>query len=118
MSAPLVVSIPHRLGKQEALRRLKTGLSQVRTSSCGNSASRRCRQRGQTSMTGITLGRRATGPPAPGRPPVDKYRDAAAYHRPPGAATGDASRARMPREWFGVLDRGPESRYSPASFPP
>ena len=27
MSKPLVVSIPHRLGKQEATRRLKTGLS-------------------------------------------------------------------------------------------
>ena len=26
MSGPLVVSIPHRLGKDEALRRLKTGL--------------------------------------------------------------------------------------------
>jgi hypothetical protein len=32
MTTPLVVSIPHRLGKQEALRRLKTGLSQARTS--------------------------------------------------------------------------------------
>jgi Putative polyhydroxyalkanoic acid system protein (PHA_gran_rgn) len=29
MSKPLVVSIPHRLGKQEALRRLKTGLEGV-----------------------------------------------------------------------------------------
>lgn len=29
MSKPLVVSIPHRLGKQEALRRLKTGLDGV-----------------------------------------------------------------------------------------
>ena len=26
MSEPLVVSIPHRLGKEEALRRLKAGL--------------------------------------------------------------------------------------------
>ncbi|MCK1284530.1 polyhydroxyalkanoic acid system family protein [Bradyrhizobium sp. 44] len=26
MSAPLVVSIPHRLGREEAVRRLKTGL--------------------------------------------------------------------------------------------
>ncbi len=32
MSAPLVVSIPHRLGKEEAVRRLKNGLGQVRTS--------------------------------------------------------------------------------------
>ena len=32
MTAPLVVSIPHRLGKQEAARRLKTGLGQARTS--------------------------------------------------------------------------------------
>jgi hypothetical protein len=32
MTAPLVVSIPHRLGKQEAVRRLKTGLGQARTS--------------------------------------------------------------------------------------
>ncbi len=31
MSKPLVVSIPHRLGKREALRRLKTGLGGVRT---------------------------------------------------------------------------------------
>jgi hypothetical protein len=32
MSTPLVVSIPHRLGKDEAVRRLKTGLGQARTS--------------------------------------------------------------------------------------
>lgn len=32
MSAPLVVSIPHHLGKEEAVRRLKGGLGQVRTS--------------------------------------------------------------------------------------
>ena len=32
MTAPLVVSIPHRLGREEAVRRLKTGLGQVRTS--------------------------------------------------------------------------------------
>jgi Putative polyhydroxyalkanoic acid system protein (PHA_gran_rgn) len=31
MSGPLVVSIPHRLGKDEALRRLKSGLESVRT---------------------------------------------------------------------------------------
>jgi hypothetical protein len=31
MSQPLLVSIPHRLGKQEATRRLKTGLSDART---------------------------------------------------------------------------------------
>ena len=31
MSKPLVVSIPHRLGKQEATRRLKSGLGSVRT---------------------------------------------------------------------------------------
>ncbi len=31
MSKPLVVSIPHRLGKREALRRLKTGLGGVGT---------------------------------------------------------------------------------------
>jgi Putative polyhydroxyalkanoic acid system protein (PHA_gran_rgn) len=31
MSKPLVVSIPHRLGKEEAVRRLKTGLGQVRS---------------------------------------------------------------------------------------
>ena len=30
MSQPLVVSIPHRLGKQEAAHRLKTGLVNVR----------------------------------------------------------------------------------------
>ena len=29
MTAPLVVSIPHRLGKQEAVRRLKAGLGQA-----------------------------------------------------------------------------------------
>ena len=27
MSAPLIVSIPHSLGREEAMRRLKTGLS-------------------------------------------------------------------------------------------
>jgi hypothetical protein len=32
MTTPLVVSIPHRLGKQEAVRRLKNGLGQARTS--------------------------------------------------------------------------------------
>jgi len=32
MSQPLIVSIPHRLGKEEALRRIKTGLGTVRTS--------------------------------------------------------------------------------------
>jgi hypothetical protein len=32
MTAPLVVSIPHRLGREEAVRRLKTGLGQARTS--------------------------------------------------------------------------------------
>jgi hypothetical protein len=31
MSAPLVVSISHRLGREEAVRRLKTGLSTIRT---------------------------------------------------------------------------------------
>jgi hypothetical protein len=30
MSTPLTVSIPHRLGKDEAVRRLKTGLGAVR----------------------------------------------------------------------------------------
>jgi hypothetical protein len=30
MSAPLTVSIPHRLGREEAVRRLKTGLASVR----------------------------------------------------------------------------------------
>jgi hypothetical protein len=29
MTAPLVVSIPHRLGREEAARRLKTGLSRA-----------------------------------------------------------------------------------------
>jgi len=32
MTAPPAGSIPHRLGKQEAVRRLKTGLGQARTS--------------------------------------------------------------------------------------
>lgn len=31
MNAPLLVSIPHRLGKDEALRRLKSGLERART---------------------------------------------------------------------------------------
>ena len=31
MSKPLVVSIPHRLGKEEAIRRLKSGLAGIRT---------------------------------------------------------------------------------------
>lgn len=31
MSKPLIVSIPHRLGKEEAVRRLKSGLGNVRT---------------------------------------------------------------------------------------
>jgi hypothetical protein len=32
MSAPLVVSIPHRLGREEAARRLKTGLARAASS--------------------------------------------------------------------------------------
>lgn len=32
MSEPLLVSIPHRLGKDEAVRRLKSGLKRARTS--------------------------------------------------------------------------------------
>lgn len=32
MSAPLVVSIPHRLGREEALRRLKAGLTRAAAS--------------------------------------------------------------------------------------
>ena len=32
MSAPLVVSIPHRLGREEALHRLKTGLKRAASS--------------------------------------------------------------------------------------
>lgn len=32
MSAPLVVSIPHSLGREEAMRRLKTGLSRAAAS--------------------------------------------------------------------------------------
>ena len=32
MSAPLVVSIPHRLGRDEAVRRLKTGLTRAASS--------------------------------------------------------------------------------------
>jgi hypothetical protein len=31
VTAPLVVSIPHRLGKEEAVRRLKAGLGQARS---------------------------------------------------------------------------------------
>ncbi len=31
MSKPLVVTIPHRLGREEAVRRLKSGLATVRT---------------------------------------------------------------------------------------
>ena len=31
MSKPLIVKIPHRLGKDEALRRIKTGLGDVRS---------------------------------------------------------------------------------------
>jgi hypothetical protein len=32
MSAPLVVSIPHRLGREEAIRRLKSGLTRAAAS--------------------------------------------------------------------------------------
>ena len=32
MSAPLIVSIPHRLGREEAVRRLKTGLTRAASS--------------------------------------------------------------------------------------
>jgi hypothetical protein len=39
MSEPLVVSIPHRLGKDKALRRLKTGLPRLERDSAICSAS-------------------------------------------------------------------------------
>jgi hypothetical protein len=32
MAAPLIVSIPHRLGREEAMRRLKAGLTRAATS--------------------------------------------------------------------------------------
>ncbi len=32
MSAPLIVSIPHQLGREEAMRRLKTGLTRAASS--------------------------------------------------------------------------------------
>jgi Putative polyhydroxyalkanoic acid system protein (PHA_gran_rgn) len=35
VTAPLVVSIPHQLGREEAIRRLKNGLSRARTGSGG-----------------------------------------------------------------------------------
>ena len=35
MSKPLVVSLPHHLGKQEALRRLKDGIVHLKTSQAG-----------------------------------------------------------------------------------
>jgi hypothetical protein len=38
MSKPIVVSIPHRLGKEEAVRRLKSGLQRARTSFGGQFA--------------------------------------------------------------------------------
>src|SRR4029078_6932590 len=34
MSQPVVVTIPHRLGKQEAVRRLKAGFGNARSSFC------------------------------------------------------------------------------------
>ena len=39
MSKPLVVSIPHNLGKTEAARRLQTGVSQLKTQFGGQIAS-------------------------------------------------------------------------------
>ena len=36
MSRPLVVSIPHNLGKEEALRRIRSGIGQARTSFAGH----------------------------------------------------------------------------------
>jgi hypothetical protein len=38
MSRPLVVSIPHSLGKEEAMRRLKTGFAQLKEKSGGTLA--------------------------------------------------------------------------------
>jgi len=35
MNAPLTVSVPHRLGKDEAVRRLKGGLSRMATNLAG-----------------------------------------------------------------------------------
>ncbi len=35
MSKPLVVSLPHHLGKQEALRRLKDGIAHLKSSQAG-----------------------------------------------------------------------------------
>jgi hypothetical protein len=35
MSAPLLISVPHRLGREEALRRLKAGFERARTGTGG-----------------------------------------------------------------------------------
>ena len=35
MTAPLTISIPHQLGREEAVRRLKTGMNRMRTGSVG-----------------------------------------------------------------------------------
>ena len=39
MAEPVVVTIPHKLGKQEATRRLQEGFKNVRSTSARNSSS-------------------------------------------------------------------------------
>ncbi|HXH46089.1 MAG TPA: polyhydroxyalkanoic acid system family protein [Bradyrhizobium sp.] len=66
MSAPLVVSIPHRLGREEAVRRLKTGLGRAAASIpvmqveeerwSGDSMNFRIRALGQTASGQVDVG--------------------------------------------------------------
>jgi hypothetical protein len=62
MSRPLVVSIPHSLGKEEAMRRLKTGLAQLKEKS-GNQIAAIDTQwaENKASFSLALLGQRANG---------------------------------------------------------
>ena len=62
MSAPLTVSIPHRLGREEAIRRLKTGLASIRN----NYSSLIAVDREEWAGDKLAFGLRALGQPSSG----------------------------------------------------
>ena len=62
MSEPLVVVIPHRLGKAEALARIRGGIGRARPNSRASSPSRRRRGRNsRLTFRAAALGQRASG---------------------------------------------------------
>lgn len=61
MPVPLVVSIPHSLGREEAMRRLKAGLSRAATSVPGLSVDEECWEDNRMIFRVRALGQAAAG---------------------------------------------------------